>query len=108
MPLYDMQCKRGHIFKDVLIKIDDLDKPVRCSKCYCILKREFPMTRFPMFKSFICNDLGPEPVKITSWKHLEDECKKRNVEYEIGSTKYTRRERPREKLKKRVAANAIS
>lgn len=109
MPLYDLQCERGHIIKDVLIKLDELDtKQLRCPKCYGILKREFPMTRFPMFKSFICHDLGPEPIKITSWKQLEGECKKRGVEYEVGPTKYTRRERPRSQLKKKVERNAVS
>lgn len=106
MPLFNFLCSicgnKFEAIEKIGIEISE------CPKCkYPSCSKIFSGTRFATFKKFICNDLGPEPVEITSWKHLEDECKKRGVSYEVGPTRYTRRERPREKLKKRVA-NAIN
>lgn len=102
MPLYDYECVNpycNNIFESVQY-IEDI--AINCPKCGATANRTFSMTNFTTFKPFICNDLGSQPIEITSFKHLETECKKRGVEYEIGPTRYTKRERPREKLKKKV------
>ncbi len=100
MPLYDFKCRKCK-------KVSEFVRPsnfniATCPTCSGIADKQFPMTKFSPPRPFVCYDLGDEPVKVNNLKHLERECRKRGLDYEIGPTKYTKRERIKDKLKKKV------
>lgn len=106
MPLYDYKCVNPFCNK-IFESVEHIeDEYVICKQCGATAVRIFSMTNFSPPKPFICNDLGTEPVQINNLRHLEKECDKRGLSYEIGPTRYTKRERPRDKLRKKVASRA--
>ena len=81
MPNYDVECpdcgQRG---------IVSAANTRQLGKCSCGAQLEWvPSCNVAVFKPFVHEHLGHEPVLIKSWKHYKEELKKAGGYNELGS-----------------------
>jgi hypothetical protein len=100
MIIFDFECTVcGYIEEKI---VENGISVSSCSKCDSISKKIFTPTKFIPFKKFVVENVGDEPLEVTSWKQLDAECEKRGLSYSIGRAKNSSTMRLRDKLKQKV------
>jgi len=77
MPIYEFVCASGHEFEFFLV-MDNRNEKTLCS-CGLQGKRIVSLFSAKVFKEQVIENLGDQPVRVSSARQLKEEAKKRGL-----------------------------